>query len=162
MKNENKEIIEEKQDKVAENKKNASKKAQIWEMIKFLLFSLSAGAIQILSFELLYTWTACLSWWPSYLISILLSVVWNFTFNRKFTFQSSCNVPISMLLVLAYYSVFIPVSVFGGRALEAIGWNGTLVTLLMMVLNFVTEYIWQKFVVFNEKIVKPAKKKELS
>ena len=155
MENENKEIIEE---KVKENKKNPSKKTQVWEMIKFLLFSLSAGAIQILSFELLYTWTACLSWWPSYLISIVLSVVWNFTFNRKFTFKSSCNVPISMLLVLAYYCVFIPVSVFGGRALEAIGWNGTLVTLLMMVLNFVTEYIWQKFVVFNEKIVKPAKK----
>ena len=65
-----------------------------------------------------------------------------------------------MLLVLAYYAVFTPASVFGGQALKDLGWNGTLVEAIMMVINFVTEFIWQKFVVFNSKIVPDRKKKE--
>ena len=87
------------------------------------------------------------------MISIILSVIWNFTFNRKFTFKASNNVPIAMLLVLAFYVVFVPASVFGGNALEASGWSPVLVEALMMIINFVTEFIYQKFVVFNNKIV---------
>ena len=136
-----------------EKKKLKINKAEILQFLKFLAFSLSAGVIQLLSFELLYNWTNALSWWPSYLISIILSVIWNFTFNRKFTFKSASNVPISMTLALCFYVMFIPVSVFGGDALEASGWNGTLVTLLMMVINFILEYFWDKFLVFNDKIV---------
>ena len=128
-------------------------KAEILQFLKFLAFSLSAGVIQLLSFELLYNWTNALPWWPSYLISIILSVLWNFTFNRKFTFKSASNVPISMTLALCFYVMFIPVSVFGGDALEASGWNGTLVTILMMVINFFLEFFWDKFIVFNDKIV---------
>ena len=138
---------------VNEDAKQTSKKEEFIQFIKFLFFSLSAGIIQILSFELLYTWTKCLTWWPSYLISIILSVIWNFTFNRKFTFKSANNVPIAMTLVIIYYCAFIPVSVFGGDALEGAGWNGTLVTVIMMVLNFATEYLWDKFVVFNDRVV---------
>lgn len=136
-----------------EKKKLKINKAEILQFLKFLAFSLSAGVIQLLSFELLYDWTSALPWWPSYLISIILSVLWNFTFNRKFTFKSASNVPISMSLALCFYVMFIPVSVFGGDALEASGWNGTLVTLLMMVINFILEYFWDKFIVFNDKIV---------
>ena len=128
-------------------------KAEILQFLKFLAFSLSAGVIQLLSFELLYNWTNALPWWPSYLISIILSVIWNFTFNRKFTFKSASNVPISMTLALCFYVMFIPVSVFGGDALETSGWNGTLVTILMMVINFILEFFWDKFIVFNDKIV---------
>lgn len=135
-----------------------SKKKQLWEMFKFLCFSFSAGVIQIVSFELMYSWIGWNQWWACYLISLTLSVIWNFTFNRKFTFKSSSNVPVSMLFVLLYYCAFTPISVFGGNALEGIGWNGTLVTFLMMVLNFVTEFVFDKFVVFNEKVVKPSKK----
>ena len=76
-------------------------------------------------------------------------MIWNFTFNRKFTFKSASNVPLAMLLVVIYYCAFIPSSVFGGDALEGIGWNGTLVTVLMMVINFVTEFLYQKFVVYR-------------
>ncbi len=133
--------------------KNKISKEEIIQFFKFLAFSLSAGIIQLLSFELLYSWTKALPWWPSYLISIILSVIWNFTFNRKFTFKSATNVPISMTLALAFYVMFIPVSVFGGQALENIGWNGTLVTLLMMVINFITEFFWDKYIVFNKKVV---------
>lgn len=130
-----------------------SKKQQFLQFLKFLAFSLSAGVIQLVSFELLYNWTDALAWWPAYLISIILSVIWNFTFNRKFTFKAASNVPIAMTLVIIYYAMFIPVSTFGGDALEAIGWNGTLVTVLMMVLNFATEFFWDKFIVFNDKLI---------
>ena len=133
--------------------KNKISKEEIIQFFKFLAFSLSAGIIQLLSFELLYNWTKALPWWPSYLISIILSVIWNFTFNRKFTFKSATNVPISMTLAMVFYVMFIPVSVFGGQALENIGWNGTLVTLLMMVINFITEFFWDKYIVFNKKVV---------
>ena len=136
-----------------EKKKLKINKAEILQFLKFLAFSLSAGVIQLLSFELLYDWTSALPWWPSYLISIILSVLWNFTFNRKFTFKSASNVPISMSLALCFYVMFIPVSVFGGDALETSGWNGTLVTILMMVINFILEFFWDKFIVFNDKIV---------
>lgn len=131
-----------------------TKKQQFIQILKFTAFSISAGAIQLLSFTLLYEWIACLAWWPSYLISIILSVIWNFTFNRKFTFKAANNVPLAMALVVIYYCAFIPVSVFGGNALESL-WGekfGILVTVLMMIINFVTEFIWDKFIVFNSKI----------
>lgn len=141
-----------------------SKKQQFVEILKFTGFSISAGVIQLLSFTIFYEWAAWLAWWPSYLISIILSVIWNFTFNRKFTFKAANNVPIAMLLVAAYYCAFIPLSVFGGNALEEL-WGekfGILVTVLMMVINFVTEFIWDKFLVFNarvtDKILKAFKK----
>lgn len=131
-----------------------TKKQQFIQILKFTGFSISAGVIQLLSFTLLYEWIACLAWWPSYLISIILSVIWNFTFNRKFTFKAANNVPLAMALVVIYYCAFIPVSVFGGNALESL-WGekfGILVTVLMMIINFVTEFIWDKFIVFNGKI----------
>lgn len=134
-----------------EKQKNLKK--DFLQFLKFLAFSLSAGVIQILSFELLYTWTKALPWWPSYLISVALSVIWNFTFNRKFTFKSASNVPLAMTLVFLFYCAFTPASVFGGNALEGIGWNGTLVTFLMMVINFITEFFYDKFVVFNDKVI---------
>ena len=141
-----------------EDEKKTNAKAGWWQALKFTLFSISAGVIQMGAFLLL---NEVIGWsfWPSHLISVTLSVIWNFTFNRKFTFKASNNVPIAMLLVLAFYVAFIPASVFGGNALEAAGWNAILVEALMMVINFVTEFVWQKFVVFNPKIV-PEKKKE--
>lgn len=130
---------------------NIDKTHNFVQFVKFLLFSLSAGIIQIGSFTLMYNVIGWKSWWATYLISLVLSVVWNFTFNRKFTFKSASNVPIAMCLVLIYYCAFTPISVFGGNALEQVI-NGTVVTILMMILNFVTEFFWDKFVVFNENI----------
>ena len=131
-----------------------TKKQQFIEILKFTGFSISAGVIQLLSFTILYEWAACLAWWPAYLISIILSVIWNFTFNRKFTFKAANNVPVAMALVTVYYCAFIPVSVFGGNALEGL-WGeklGIVVTVLMMIINFVTEFVWDKFIVFNGKV----------
>ena len=127
---------------------NPQKKKETLRFIKFLLFSASAGLIEFGSFSLL---SACMPWpyWPCYLIALTLSVLWNFTFNRRFTFQSAANVPVAMLKVLAYYAVFTPLSTWLGHWLsDTLAWNEYLVTLLNMLLNFATEYPYQKFVVF--------------
>ena len=110
--------MEDTQDEEVLQDAKPTKKQQFLEILKFTGFSISAGAMQLLSFSILYEWTACLPWWPSYLISIILSVIWNFTFNRKFTFKAANNIPLAMTLVLIYYAAFTPASVFGGDALE--------------------------------------------
>ena len=117
--------------------------------IKFALFSASAGLIEMGSFALLNEFTAW-SYWPCYLIALMLSVLWNFTLNRKFTFKSANNVPKAMALVLCYYAVFTPLStLLGNWLVETCGWNEYLVTIMNMLLNFVTEYLFDTFVVFR-------------
>ena len=90
-----------------------------------------------------------LPYWPCYLIALVLSVLWNFTFNRRYTFRSAGNVPKAMALVAAYYCVFTPLSTLGGNFLANLGWNEYLVTGLNMVVNFVTEFLYDKYVVFR-------------
>ena len=123
----------------------------VWQAVKFTLFSISAGVIQIGSFTL---FNEVLHWsYPwSYGVSLVLSVLWNFTFNRRYTFRSAANVPRAMLLVALYYAVFTPVSLLGGNALVKAGWNEYLVEGLSMVLNFVTEFLFQRFVVYRDSI----------
>ena len=130
----------------------AQRKKELMRSLKFLLFSLSAGAIQLLAFTLLNE-LAHLPYWASYLAALVLSVIWNFTLNRRFTFRSANNVPVAMLKVAAYYAVFTPLSTLLEKYLtETVGWNEYLVTLLNMVLNFVTEYLFDTFVVFRGAI----------
>ena len=127
-------------------------KKELIRTLKFVGFSISAGVIEILTFTLLNEF-AHLPYWPCYLIALVLSVIWNFTLNRKFTFQSANNVPVAMAKVLGYYCVFTPLSTLLGNYLaETAGWNEYLVTLLNMVLNFVTEYLFDRFVVFRGSI----------
>ena len=128
------------------------KKQNIIQVIKFALFSASAGIIQIVSFTLLFE-VANLNNTVSYIISLALSVLWNFTLNRKFTFQSATNIPIAMLKVLAFYAVFTPLSTLLGNFLsEDLGWNEYLVTAINLLLNFTTEYLYQRFFVFGKSI----------
>ena len=90
-------------------------------------------------------------YWPCYLIALVLSVVWNFTLNRKFTFHSAANVPVAMMKVLAYYAVFTPAStILGNYLAEDLLWNEYLVTFINMLLNFVTEFLYQRFFVFGK------------
>ena len=127
-------------------------KKELWRVVKFTLFSISAGAIQMGSFALLNELSGW-SYWPCYLISLTLSVLWNFTLNRKFTFQSAANVPVAMLKVLGYYLVFAPVSTILGNFLaEGLLRNEYLVEFLMMTLNFVTEFLFQRFFVFGKSL----------
>lgn len=128
-------------------------KQQLWQILKFTLFSISAGIIQIISFTVLNEFIikdAGMEYGWSYFIALTLSVLWNFTFNRKFTFKDASNVPIAMLKVVVYYVVFTPLSILWGEALARIGWNDYLVLILTMLVNFVTEFLYQKFFVFKK------------
>ena len=126
-------------------------KKELLQTLKFTFFSISAGIIQLGSFAFLNE-IVRLGWWPSYLISLVLSVLWNFTLNRKFTFQSASNVPVAMLKVFAYYCVFTPLSTVLGNRLVSMGWNDYLVTGMNMVINLVTEYLYQKYYVFRDAL----------
>ena len=118
-------------------------------VLKFTFFSISAGLIEMGAFTLLNEFTH-FPYWPCYLIALCLSVLWNFTLNRKFTFQSANNVPKAMAMVLGYYAVFTPLStILGNWLVESCGWNEYLVTVMNMLLNFVTEYLFDTFVVFR-------------
>ena len=120
--------------------------------IKFSLFSVSAGIIEFASFALLNGLTQW-PYWPKYLIALILSVIWNFTLNRQFTFRSAGNVPIAMFKVACFYAVFTPVStVLGNYLAETIGWNDILVTVLNMAANLVTEYFYDRYFVFGKTI----------
>ena len=141
---------------------NPQKKKETLRFIKFLLFSASAGLIEFGSFSLL---SACTPWpyWPCYLIALTLSVLWNFTFNRRFTFQSAANVPVAMLKVLAYYAVFTPISTVIGVHFtnkysnsEAVDY---IVLIITMLANMITEFIFDKFVVFRNSEGTAEKKK---
>ena len=128
------------------------KKKELLRTIKFVLFSISAGIIQMGSFALLNE-LAGLDYWVSYLIALVLSVLWNFTFNRKFTFKSTANITRAMLLVAGYYCVFTPLSTWLEHLLAGnMDWNEYLVTALNMVLNMVTEFLFQRFVVYRNSI----------
>jgi putative flippase GtrA len=129
------------------------KKKELMRTVKFVLFSISAGVIQVVAFtimeELLHV-----THWVSYLVALVLSVLWNFTLNRKFTFHSANNVPIAMLKVAVFYLIFTPVSTWWTAVLtgESFGWNEYLVLILTMLVNFVTEYLYDRFVVFGKSI----------
>ena len=121
-------------------------------VLKFVLFSASAGIIQMGSFTLLNEFTGW-RYWPCYLISLLLSILWTFTFNRRFTFKSDANITRSMLLVLAFYAVFTPATTILGEWLaEGLHWNEYLVTAINMLLNLTLEYLYQRYVVYRNKV----------
>jgi len=131
----------------------ADTKKELLRTVKFVLFSISAGLIQVLSFTLMEE-VLHLPHWLSYLVSLVLSVLWNFTLNRKFTFHSASNVPIAMLKVAGFYLVFTPLSTWWTAELTGpeIGWNEYLVLAMTMLVNFVTEYLFQRFVVFGKSL----------
>lgn len=129
------------------------KQTKEWvRVLKFVLFSASAGVIQMGSFALLNEFTGW-RYWPCYLISLLLSILWNFTFNRRFTFKSNANITRAMLLVLLFYAFFTPATtVLGDWLAEDLQWNEYLVTIINMLLNLSLEYLYQRFVVYRNRI----------
>ena len=127
-------------------------KKEFLRTVKYILIAASAGLIQIGSFTLM---NELLHWnyWLSYLIALILSVLWNFTINCRYTFKSASNVPKAMLLVFAYYCVFTPLTtILEDRLTVKLGWNEYLVTGINMVLNLATEFPFQRFVVFRKTI----------
>ena len=129
-----------------------SKKREILRFIKFALFSASAGIIEILVFTLLNELTPW-GYWACYLPALVLSVVWNFTLNRRYAFRAEGSYTRQMVLVFLFYCVFTPVSTLVGDWLaDTVGWNEYLVTALNMIANFVLEFLYDKLVVFRGKI----------
>ena len=128
-------------------------KKELIRTVKFVLFSASAGIIQSVSFAL-FEELLHFRHWVSYLLALILSVLWNFTLNRKFTFYSANNIPVAMLKVAAFYVVFAPLSAWATAVLTGVGfgWNKYLVQGLTMLANFVLEYLFQRFVVFRNSI----------
>lgn len=125
---------------------NETKKS-LWQVLKFTLFSISAGLIQVASFAILEIFIQ--DYWIPYLTSLVLSILWNFTLNRKYTFKSAANVPAAMAKVFGFYLVFTPVSTWLGNLAEGKGVNDFLILAVTMVCNFVLEFLFCKFVVYR-------------
>ena len=124
-------------------------KKQFWQALKFTLFSISAGVIQIGSFALLEIFIK--DYWIPYLISLVLSILWNFTLNRRYTFKSAANVPVAMMKVFGFYLVFTPLSTYLGNLAESIGVNDFIILIITMLSNFVLEFLFCKFAVYRGK-----------
>lgn len=128
-------------------------KKSVFQAVKFALFSASAGIIQAGSCAL---FLEVLKWdyWLAYLVSLILSILWNFTLNRKFTFKSSSNIPVAMAKVFGYYLVFTPLSTWLGHLAESSGVNEYIVLAVTMLTNLVTEFLFCKYVVYRNETVK--------
>ena len=127
------------------------RKEELARVSKYVLFSASAGIIQFLTFTLTHE---IIGWpyWPCYLSALVLSVLWNFTLNREFTFKSTANIPRAMTLVALYYCVFTPLSTLWGTALTNAGWNDYLVLGGTMLVNLTTEFLFWRLVVYRDSI----------
>ena len=132
----------------------SNSKKQLLQTVKFTLFSASAGIIQVGAFALLELFIK--DYWIPYLISLVLSILWNFTLNRRYTFKSAANVPVAMAKVFGFYLVFTPLSTYLGNLVEGMGVNDYIVLGVTMLANFVLEFLFCKFVVYrgNEDTLK--------
>lgn len=155
-----------------------AKKKEMLRTLKYVLVAASAGLIQFGS-------TAILSLiWPVekftngpvlfYLIGLVLSVIWNLTINRKYTFKSANNMGIAILWTVGFYIIFTPASLLlqgwltNGVMIEGstlvlahyLGWHTLIGTIINMVLNLGLEYPFQRFIVFRNSIDQTEKKEE--
>lgn len=128
-----------------------TKKETIIQILKFVAFSMGAGIIQIVSYTIIHELTDC-EHWKAYLPSLILSVLYNFTVNRRYTFKSANNVPVAMLKVALFYCVFTPVSLYLGQLAENAGVNNYIVEVVTMSCNLVTEYLFCRFVVYRNSM----------
>lgn len=129
---------------------------ELLRFIKFGLFSASAGLIEAGAFYLLGLIPG-LNYWACYLPALVASVVWNFTLNRRFTFQSAANIPIAMLKTFAYYLVFTPLSTILGNWLVEVRYANVaaisdIVFFSTLLINFLTEFLYQRYYVFRGKL----------
>lgn len=118
-------------------------------VLKYVLFAASAGIIQTVVFTLL---NETLNWayWPCYFIALVCSVIWNFTFNRKFTFKAANNIPVAMLKTVLFYAIFTPVTMIAGNYCDKVGINHYIILFSTMLLNLITEFLYQRFYTFKD------------
>ena len=125
------------------------KNKNLIQIIKFTFFSISAGIIQVISFAILEIFIKV--YWIPYLISLILSILWNFTLNRKYTFKSATNIPIAMTKIFGFYLVFTPLSTYLGSVAEKVGVNDFIILAITMLSNFILEFLFCKFIVYRGK-----------
>ncbi len=129
---------------------------EILRFVKFGLFSVSAGLIESGVFYLLGLIPG-FGYWACYLPALILSVVWNFTLNRRFTFQSAANIPVAMFKTFCYYLVFTPLSTVLGDWLVEVRFVSLpairdIVFFSTLIANFVTEFLFQRYYVFRGNV----------
>ena len=125
------------------------KNESLWQFLKFTFFSVLAAGIQAGSFALfndLLVW----GYWPSYLVSLLLTIIWSFTVNRRYTFKSATNVPVAMMKLLGFYAVFTPLSTWLGALAEAAGVHDYVVLIVTMLVNFILEFLFSKYIMYGK------------
>ena len=162
--------------KQAEKNAKKEKRKGVMQFIKYALCAASAGIIQIVLFSILQAVIPSngktihfivedmdLVTFIATTVALCASILWNFTFNRKFTFKDAGNVPKAMILAFLFYVPFYPfqtwyVHTIKSLLVEAIGTDGAGIIAegTVMIINFALEFMWQKFVVFR----KPKDKKE--
>lgn len=162
--------------KQAEKNAKREKRKGVMQFIKYALCAASAGIIQIVLFSILQAVIPSngktihfivedmdLVTFIATTVALCASILWNFTFNRKFTFKDAGNVPKAMILAFLFYVPFYPfqtwyVHTIKSLLVEAIGTDGAGIIAegTVMIINFALEFMWQKFVVFR----KPKDKQE--
>ncbi len=125
-------------------------KESVFQILKFTMFSVSAGIIQVLTFTI-FNELFCWMYWPAYLTSLVLSIIWNFTFNRRYTFKSAVNVPVAMAKLFGFYAVFTPLSTFLGHLAETAKINDYIILAITMLSNFVLEFLFSKFIIYKSQ-----------
>ena len=138
------------------SKRNGDFTRELWRFVKFGLFSASAGLIEAGVFYLLGR-IPSLGYWVCYLVALVASVVWNFTLNRRFTFQSAANIPVAMFKTFVYYLVFTPLSTIWGNWLVEVRFAAypaatDIVFFATLLINFITEFLYQRYYVFRRDL----------
>lgn len=155
----------------AEKNAKKEKRKGVMQFIKYALCAASAGIIQIVLFSILQAVIPQsgktirfivedmdLVTFISTTVALCASILWNFTFNRKFTFKDAGNVPKAMLLAFLFYVPFYPFQTWYVHTIKSLllgplstQASGIIAEGSVMVINFVLEFVWQKFVVFRKK-----------
>ena len=126
------------------------KNKEVARTLKFVLFSASAGIIETVAMILCEEVIKIPGHYVCYTIALVLSILWNFTFNRKFTFQSAENVPKAMALVFLFYVPFAPFTIWMEHFLaDTHDWNEYVVLAINMALNLSLEYLWDSKIVYR-------------
>lgn len=147
-----------------------AKRKGVVQFIKYALCAASAGIIQIVLFSILQTVLPKdmgnihfivedmqLGTFIATTVALCASILWNFTFNRKFTFKDAGNVPLAMFLAFLFYVPFYPFQTWYVHTIKTllshhinVDGAGIIAEASVMAINFALEFIWQKFVVFRK------------
>ena len=134
------------------------------QFLQFVVVSLGAGVIEYATFALM-TWivpdnkTMLVA---AEVTSVVLSCLFNFTVNRKYTFHSSSNIPLGMLLYGVYYAFLAtPAGVWFLLFLTQGGMHELLAKAVKMLVNFIFDYLFCKFILFQaaDKVLHYVKRK---